>query len=233
LALSELAQPAGERGDATAATDPLSGSSVHALNAGLLERLQQIADHYPGHAIEIVSGYRPTARVGSRHRSGDALDLRLDGVDGAELSAFVRGLAATGVGYYPNSGFVHVDVRTEAFYWVDNSGPGQAPRYMTATAANAIALDKTAAATELLGKLGGASAGQQAAKSAGEPTASSAAIEAAPEQAAPGEAAARTPTQAELDAELHDLAERALVVMNIALGHAPSSSSALPTRTEP
>jgi hypothetical protein len=245
LALSELAQPAREHGDTGGADG--DHASVHALNAGLLERLQQIADHYPGHAIEIVSGYRPNARVGSRHRSADALDLRLDGVDNAELSAFLRALAATGVGYYPNSGFVHVDVRKEAFYWVDNSGPGQAPRYETALAANALALDKATPPSGALDKLGSGNASQQTAKAVPEQAAVGETVKAVLEAAASAEAPAPAsaveaagsgqtalpvPTQAELDAELRSLAERALVVMNAALGHAPSSSSALPTRSD-
>jgi hypothetical protein len=38
-------------------------------------------------------------------------------------------LSETGVGYYPNSTFVHVDVRPDAAYWVDRSGPGEPPDY--------------------------------------------------------------------------------------------------------
>jgi hypothetical protein len=33
-----------------------------------------------------------------------------------------------GVGYYPNSSFVHLDVRETNTYWVDYAGPGEAPR---------------------------------------------------------------------------------------------------------
>jgi len=32
------------------------------------------------------------------------------------------------VGYYPNSSFVHLDVRDTNSYWVDYAGPGEAPR---------------------------------------------------------------------------------------------------------
>jgi len=42
---------------------------------------------------------------------------------------FCRTLGTVGVGYYPNSSFVHLDVRDVPTYWIDYSGPGQAPRY--------------------------------------------------------------------------------------------------------
>ncbi|MEZ4248989.1 MAG: hypothetical protein R3B99_12185 [Polyangiales bacterium] len=40
-----------------------------------------------------------------------------------------------GVGYYPNSSFVHFDVRRRSAYWVDRSGPGEAPEYVRDRAA--------------------------------------------------------------------------------------------------
>jgi hypothetical protein len=46
---------------------------------------------------------------------------------------FCKTLADTGCGYYPNSSFVHVDVRqpgTGHVAWIDASGPGEAPRYV-------------------------------------------------------------------------------------------------------
>ena len=90
-------------------------------------RVQRVVEHFPARGVEIVSGYRPHARAGSRHHSADALDLRIDGVDNFELSEFARTLDATGVGYYPNSTFVHIDVRDAQAYWVDRSGPGERP----------------------------------------------------------------------------------------------------------
>ncbi|MEM1418285.1 MAG: DUF882 domain-containing protein, partial [Myxococcota bacterium] len=103
---------------------------VPRLHPGLLVRLQVIATRYPGHALVIVSGHRPRARRTSRHRSAAALDVAVDGVERAEVAALLRGLPKTGVGYYPNSTFTHVDVREESAYWVDRSGPGERPRYV-------------------------------------------------------------------------------------------------------
>ncbi|MEM9187808.1 MAG: DUF882 domain-containing protein [Myxococcota bacterium] len=99
------------------------------LHPGLLDRLQRIADRFPDRAIEIVSGYRPRARRTSRHRTGRALDLRVQGVTAEELCRFVQAFDETGVGYYPNSTFSHIDVRERSMHWVDQSAPGERARY--------------------------------------------------------------------------------------------------------
>jgi hypothetical protein len=46
------------------------------------------------------------------------------------LRDFLRTQARVGVGYYPNSSFVHLDVRKQSAYWVDHAGPGQPPSYL-------------------------------------------------------------------------------------------------------
>jgi uncharacterized protein YcbK (DUF882 family) len=152
--VSALALPAAKSGDqappaAVSTTTEVTPDSTEAtadatdaaqpLNPELLVRLQRLASRFPDRAIEIVSGYRTRARAGSRHRSGDALDVRIEGVDNEELSIFARTLEATGVGYYPNSTFVHVDVRAASAYWVDRSGPGEKADYVRGAAADASA----------------------------------------------------------------------------------------------
>ena len=42
---------------------------------------------------------------------------------------FCRTFRNVGVGIYPNSLFVHLDVREGNSHWVDYAAPGQAPRY--------------------------------------------------------------------------------------------------------
>lgn len=101
------------------------------LDPGLLLRVQAIATHFPGRAIEVISGFRPRERDASRHRHGRALDLRVVGISRERLRDFARTLPETGVGYYPNSVFVHVDVRDRKAYWVDRAGPGEAADYGT------------------------------------------------------------------------------------------------------
>lgn len=106
---------------------------VKLVDSGLVTRLGQIADHFKTAKLTIVSGYRP-ASAGSFHQSARAVDLHVDGVSNEDLVSYCRTLKDTGCGYYPNSSFVHVDVRGEHsghVYWIDASGPGEAPRYVS------------------------------------------------------------------------------------------------------
>jgi hypothetical protein len=115
---------------------PEIAPGVRKIDAGLAVRLQKVVDHFSkaGQAsrIAIISGYRPTS-TGSYHATGQAIDLRLEGVKNEELVAFCKTLPDTGCGYYPNSSFVHVDVRapnTGHVFWIDTSGPGETPHYV-------------------------------------------------------------------------------------------------------
>jgi hypothetical protein len=131
LELSILARPRtadrpSPRDLAAHVEDPeLFASEVRRLDPGLLTRLQAIADHFPGHDIEITSGYRPDANETSRHRTGHALDLRVVGAPIEEVHAFALGFDESGIGLYPTSEFLHVDVRPRVTRWVDLAGPGE------------------------------------------------------------------------------------------------------------
>lgn len=107
-----------------------SDGSEHDIDARLLRLLVQVSDTFGGRTIRVVSGYREgsTSRT-SRHRHGRAVDFSVVGVPNAALRDYVKTLDKVGVGYYPNSSFVHLDVREQWTYWVDYSGPGQRPRY--------------------------------------------------------------------------------------------------------
>ena len=72
--------------------------------------------------FDVISGYRSpvtnstlrNTRGGgvarkSLHMEGKAIDVRLPGVPLAELRDAAKSLKAGGVGYYPDSQFVHVD----------------------------------------------------------------------------------------------------------------------------
>lgn len=107
--------------------------NVRLLDTGLLTRIDSIAKHFSGKHISVVSGYRPRSR-GSLHQTARALDLRVAGVSNEEVVAFCKTITDTGCGYYPNSSFVHVDVRapgTGSVSWIDASGPGETPRYVS------------------------------------------------------------------------------------------------------
>lgn len=111
---------------------------IRRVDEHLPERLQAIVDHFskPGAPakLSIVSGYRPTS-IGSLHSTGRAVDFRVEGAKNEDVVAFCKTLADTGCGYYPNSSFVHVDVRDSGaghVHWIDASGPGESPRYVSA-----------------------------------------------------------------------------------------------------
>jgi uncharacterized protein YcbK (DUF882 family) len=77
---------------------------------------------HPGGQIDIVCGYRTpktneslrahTSGVAknSLHLQAEAIDLRIPGVDTLKLRKAALALARGGVGYYPHSDFIHVDV---------------------------------------------------------------------------------------------------------------------------
>ena len=72
--------------------------------------------------FQIISGYRSPATntslaanadgvaKGSLHMQGKAIDLHLEGIPLDELRRAAIALRGGGVGYYPNSNFVHVDI---------------------------------------------------------------------------------------------------------------------------
>jgi uncharacterized protein YcbK (DUF882 family) len=99
----------------------------------LLSLLAQVADHYRGRTIQVVSGYRlPGGSTSgeSRHTRGAAIDMRVDGVSARALCDYLRHFTNVGVGYYPNSNFVHFDVREKNAYWIDLSSPGRRASYL-------------------------------------------------------------------------------------------------------
>jgi uncharacterized protein YcbK (DUF882 family) len=96
--------------------------ATHAIAPGLLDTLHALARVTgSGRPFEVISGYRSPATneglrergrgvaVNSLHLTGQAIDIRLDGVTLANLRDAALSLRAGGVGYYPASDFVHVD----------------------------------------------------------------------------------------------------------------------------
>jgi uncharacterized protein YcbK (DUF882 family) len=109
------------------------GDAVHVPDPRLVALIGIVSNHFGGKTIEVVSGYRaytPTQYTPhSNHNYGKALDYRIRGEDNEAVRDFCRTLRNAGCGYYPNSTFVHMDVRDTKAYWVDLSRPGEAPRY--------------------------------------------------------------------------------------------------------
>ncbi|MDH5674720.1 MAG: LysM peptidoglycan-binding domain-containing protein [Myxococcales bacterium] len=96
----------------------------------LLRLLAQVSDHFGGRQIQIVSGYRRPGgytKKSSRHVAGHAIDFRVRGVPLKVLRDYCASFERVGVGFYPRSKFVHLDVRRKNARWTDWSRPGEAP----------------------------------------------------------------------------------------------------------
>lgn len=119
----------------------------------LIKMLVKVSDHFGGRPIRVVSGFRPYSPLQytphSRHNLGHAADFLIPGVPNTSLRDFCMTLEDVGVGYYPNSTFVHLDVRQMATYWVDYSGPGEPPRYAGARTAPVQEIERIRAAAAL------------------------------------------------------------------------------------
>jgi uncharacterized protein YcbK (DUF882 family) len=95
---------------------------THPIDPGLLDLLHEVraATGHTGR-FEIISAYRSPATnrmlanrsTGvadhSLHLQGQAMDVRLPGVRTADLRRVALQLGGGGVGYYPESDFVHID----------------------------------------------------------------------------------------------------------------------------
>jgi uncharacterized protein YcbK (DUF882 family) len=107
--------------------------ATHAIDGRLVALVGIVSDHFGGRRIEVISGYRPYSTkqhtAHSNHNIGHAIDFRVIGVPNEVVRDYCRTLRNVGVGYYPNSVFVHMDVRQDPAFWVDFSRPGEAPRY--------------------------------------------------------------------------------------------------------
>jgi hypothetical protein len=100
------------------------------MDEHLLALIADVSDEFGGRTIRIVSGYREHSFApGSKHKVGQAFDFSVPGVPNEALRDFLRTLPDVGVGYYPNSTHVHLDVRDKFTYWIDYSTPGAQPLY--------------------------------------------------------------------------------------------------------
>jgi uncharacterized protein YcbK (DUF882 family) len=116
---SQLAQASSVLGDSRK-------GQAREMDPALLDLLYRLQRHFDAPCVRIVSAYR--AGGASQHAKGRAADIVIPGVSDEKLASVARSLGTTGVGLYPKSGFVHVDVREHPHHWVDASGPGAAER---------------------------------------------------------------------------------------------------------
>lgn len=94
---------------------------VAPIDLKLLDLLYVITKLSGREKIDVISGYRSPAtneylyRLGkgvakdSYHTHGRAIDIRIEGMSLEALRDLAVSLRAGGVGYYPRSGFVHLD----------------------------------------------------------------------------------------------------------------------------
>jgi uncharacterized protein YcbK (DUF882 family) len=96
---------------------------VHKIEPNLLDLLNHLHHRMDSNAaFEVLSGYRSPATNAMLHRhshgvaahslhmKGMAIDIRLPDRDLSRLHRTALSMRAGGVGYYPKSDFVHVDV---------------------------------------------------------------------------------------------------------------------------
>ena len=96
---------------------------VYDMDQGLLDLLYLLQTRVDSkQTFQIISGYRSpktnamlsgkSKGVAKRsyHMQGKAIDIRLNGCDLKQLHKAALSLKAGGVGYYPSSDFIHVDV---------------------------------------------------------------------------------------------------------------------------
>lgn len=107
--------------------EPSSGNE-HPIEPRVLDAVYRIQVHFDAQEIRIISGYRTPHGGASNHGKGRAIDVVVPGATDDDVAKFAREMGFMGVGIYPQSGFVHVDVRERSYFWVDSSGPGKRNR---------------------------------------------------------------------------------------------------------
>jgi hypothetical protein len=96
----------------------------HPVDPRTLALVYRIQTHFGVPEIRVISGYRvPKPGSHSNHGKGRAVDMVVPGVPDEEVARFARDIGFVGVGVYPTSQFVHVDIRPRSYFWVDFSGP--------------------------------------------------------------------------------------------------------------
>lgn len=143
--------PAGDNGgfseeqqsQAARAFSPLGRKKPHPVSPRLLDLVYRAMRHFDAPLVHLISGYRAD-RAGSRHTQGRAIDMVLPGVSNEELAAYVRQFGFVGVGVYPKSGFVHLDVRDTSFFWLDQSLPNERCRPEPTLMGEAKSMDQRA-----------------------------------------------------------------------------------------
>jgi uncharacterized protein YcbK (DUF882 family) len=102
--------------------------SIREVHPRLIKLLYKLAVKFDARQVNVISGYRAPKgeEGGGHHADASAVDITFPGVKLAALAKAARRLGHVGVGYYPTSGFIHLDVRSgRSYFWADRSGPGK------------------------------------------------------------------------------------------------------------
>jgi len=99
------------------------------IDPRLVDMLRDIAHEVGGH-LDLVSGYRAPKSWHEHnfHNRGEAADIRVPDMPARKLRSVAKKLGIKGIGWYPTTNMIHVDVRDEEYFWVDWSGPNQIGR---------------------------------------------------------------------------------------------------------
>lgn len=96
------------------------------IDEKLVEYLQKIRDRFQK-PVYILSGYRckthnanvANAASSSKHVSGMAADIAIDGVDPLEIAQYAESIGVLGIGHYDD--FVHIDTREKKAFWYSHA----------------------------------------------------------------------------------------------------------------
>ena len=103
-------------------------NQIAPMDPKLLVLLNEVSTSFGDAQLHIISGYRSpesNAKLAaasngvakhSMHMDGKAIDIRMPGKDLAQLHKAAMSMKAGGVGYYPDSQFVHMDTG-RVRYW--------------------------------------------------------------------------------------------------------------------
>ena len=105
-------------------------NAQHEIDPQLYDMMHKLMQHFDTtKPFDLICGYRSPAtnhslRAHSKgvaqkslHLAGKAVDISLNGVKLSALRDAAKSLKAGGVGYYPGSGFIHMDIRDKVAYW--------------------------------------------------------------------------------------------------------------------
>ena len=100
------------------------------IDEKLVNYLQSIRDYF-GKPVNISSAYRCAVHnknvggaTSSRHKSGEAADIYINGVAPAEIAKYAESIGILGIGLYEtdkDGHFVHIDTRTKKAFWYGQS----------------------------------------------------------------------------------------------------------------